>query len=111
MVMGLPERLAITLAPARCAQILKAGEVNRSGIGGAVDRAFDALARVYARMDLEESNLEEHSYYVIHRTRCLGLGLGVRIRPEEAADGDDNYTVWFRIWPLAIPGFSSSLGG
>ncbi|MHB8798437.1 MAG: efflux RND transporter permease subunit [Thermoanaerobaculia bacterium] len=41
---------AITLAPARCAQILRAGEVNRSGIGGAVDRAFDALARVYARV-------------------------------------------------------------
>ncbi|MDX9736277.1 MAG: efflux RND transporter permease subunit, partial [Thermoanaerobaculia bacterium] len=41
---------AITLAPARCAQILKAGEVNRSGIGGAVDRGFDALARVYARL-------------------------------------------------------------
>lgn len=68
-------------------------------------------ARVYARMDLDASRLEEHSYYVIHRTRCLGLGLGVRIRPEEASDGDDDYTVWFRIWPLAIPGFSSSLGG
>ncbi len=67
--------------------------------------------RVYARMDIEESFVEEHSYYVIHRTRCLGIGLGVRIRPEEAADGDDNYTVWFRIWPLAFPNFSSSLGG
>lgn len=67
--------------------------------------------RVYGRMDIEDSFLEEHSYYVIHRTRCLGIGLGVRIRPEEAADGDDNYTVWFRIWPLAFPGFSSSLGG
>jgi multidrug efflux pump len=41
---------AITLAPARCAQILRAGEVNRSGLGGLVDRAFDALARVYARI-------------------------------------------------------------
>ncbi|HQN09988.1 MAG TPA: efflux RND transporter permease subunit, partial [Thermoanaerobaculia bacterium] len=41
---------AITLAPARCAQILKAGEVERSGLGGLVDRAFDALARVYARV-------------------------------------------------------------
>ena len=41
---------AITLAPARCAQILRAGEVNRSGLGGLVDRAFDALARVYARV-------------------------------------------------------------
>ncbi len=67
--------------------------------------------RVYARMDVEESFLEEHSYYVIHRTRCLGVGLGLRVRPEEAADGKDNYTVWFRIWPLAFPSFSSSLGG
>ena len=67
-------------------------------------------ARLYARMDLEESNVEEHSYYVIHRTRCLGLGLGVRIRPEQGTDGDDDYSVWFRIWPLAIPSFASSLG-
>lgn len=68
-------------------------------------------ARVYARMDIEGSNLEEHSYYVIHRTRCLGIGLGVRIRPEQASNGDDDYTIWFRIWPLAFPQFSSSLGG
>lgn len=67
--------------------------------------------RLYARMDLEESQVEEHSYYLIHRTRCLGIGLGLRIRPEEGEDGEDNYTVWFRIWPLAFPGFSSSLGG
>jgi LPS-assembly protein len=67
--------------------------------------------RIYARMDLEESELEEHSYYLIHRTRCLGIGLGVRIRPEQSADGDDNITGWIRIWPLAFPGFSSSLGG
>ena len=67
--------------------------------------------RTYARMDIEESFVEEHSYYVIHRTRCLGIGLGLRIRPEEAADEKDNYTIWFRIWPLAFPGFSSSLGG
>ena len=67
-------------------------------------------ARVYARMDIDESNLEEHSYYVIHRTRCLGIGLGVRIRPEQGSEGEDDYTIWFRIWPLAIPQFSSSLG-
>ena len=68
-------------------------------------------ARVYARVDLEDSDLEEHSYYVIHHTRCLGIGLGLRIRPANDAAGDDNYTVWFRIWPLALPGFASSLGG
>ena len=67
--------------------------------------------RVYVRTDIEESKVEEHSYYVIHRTRCLGIGLGLRVRPEQAKDGDDNYTVWFRIWPLALPQFASSLGG
>ena len=68
-------------------------------------------ARVYGRMDIEESFVEEHSYYVIHRTRCLGLGLGLRIRPTDVEGKDDDYTVWFRVWPLAFPNFSSSLGG
>lgn len=67
-------------------------------------------ARVYARMDLEESNVEEHSYYLVHRTRCLGLGFGIRVRPDSTDEGDDNYTFWFRIWPLAFPGFASSIG-
>jgi LPS-assembly protein len=66
--------------------------------------------RVYVRMDLEDSQVEEHSYYVVHRTRCLGIGLGLRVRPEQDADSEDNYTVWFRIWPLAFPSFASSIG-
>ena len=40
---------AITLAPARCAQILTTSREGRSGIGRAVDRAFGRLERVYAR--------------------------------------------------------------
>jgi hydrophobe/amphiphile efflux-1 (HAE1) family protein len=40
---------AITLAPARCAQILNTSREGRSAIGRAVDRAFDGLERVYAR--------------------------------------------------------------
>lgn len=62
--------------------------------------------RVYARYDIENSNLEEHSYYIVRRTKCLGLGLGLRIRPDEAASGDDDYSVWVRVWPLAFPGFA-----
>jgi hydrophobe/amphiphile efflux-1 (HAE1) family protein len=41
---------AITLAPARCAQILNTARDGRSGIGRAVDRAFSALERGYARV-------------------------------------------------------------
>ena len=38
---------AITLAPARCAQMLTVSSHDRSGFGGLVDRGFDALARGY----------------------------------------------------------------
>lgn len=40
---------AITLAPARCAQILDASRENRSAVGRAADAAFGALERFYAR--------------------------------------------------------------
>lgn len=67
--------------------------------------------RVYARMDLDKDHLDEHAYYIVHRTRCLGIGLGVRIRPDYGADEEDDYTVWFRIWPLAFPEMMGSIGG
>lgn len=60
--------------------------------------------RAYARADFEGSEVEEHGYYVIHKTSCLGIGLGLRIRPNEGSDGEDDYSVWFRIWPLAYAG-------
>lgn len=41
---------AITLAPARCAQILQTSREGRSRIGLAVDRGFAALERFYARV-------------------------------------------------------------
>ena len=40
---------AITLAPARCAQILDASREGRSALGRAVDRGFSWLERTYAR--------------------------------------------------------------
>jgi len=40
---------AITLAPARCAQMLKASREDRGRLGRAADRAFGWLERVYAR--------------------------------------------------------------
>jgi multidrug efflux pump subunit AcrB len=41
---------AITLAPARCAQILDTSREGRSAIGRAADAAFGALERAYARV-------------------------------------------------------------
>ncbi len=66
-------------------------------------------ARTYARVDIEESHLDEHSYYLIHRTQCLGIGLGLRIRPDYGADGKDDYAIWLRIWPLAFPSLMGSM--
>jgi multidrug efflux pump subunit AcrB len=40
---------AITLAPARCAQMLDVSQHERKGLGGLVDRGFSALERFYAR--------------------------------------------------------------
>lgn len=74
-------------------------------------------ARLYARMNIEDSRVEEHSYFIIHRTQCLGIGVGVRIRPgyddadDAYADDEDDYSVWVCIWPLAFPQLFSDPGG
>jgi multidrug efflux pump len=41
---------AVTLAPARCSQLLEVSREHRSRIGRAVDGAFDRLARIYSRI-------------------------------------------------------------
>ncbi|GMU65041.1 MAG: acriflavin resistance protein [Acidobacteriota bacterium] len=41
---------AVTLTPARCSQFLDVSREGRSRLGRAVDRGFDALARVYSRV-------------------------------------------------------------
>lgn len=40
---------AVTLAPARCAQFMRSGRTERSGLGAAMDRGFAACARIYRR--------------------------------------------------------------
>ena len=49
VAVGISYLEAITLAPARCAQMLHAATARVGGIGHAVDRAFAALSRGYAR--------------------------------------------------------------
>lgn len=41
---------AVTLAPARCAQLLKSGKQGRKGLGRAVDWAFTRLEALYAKV-------------------------------------------------------------
>ncbi len=87
---------AITLAPARCAQILKAGEVNRSGLGGFVDRTFDALARVYAR--LLAKGLKYPVAVLVAATVLLGVAFLVfRALPSEFVPSQDQGRLMLRV--------------
>jgi hydrophobe/amphiphile efflux-1 (HAE1) family protein len=87
---------AITLAPARCAQILKAGEVNRSGLGGLVDRAFDALARVYARVLAK--GLQHPVAVLAAATLLLGVAFLVfRALPSEFVPSQDQGRLMLRV--------------
>ncbi|MBK9375753.1 MAG: efflux RND transporter permease subunit [Holophagales bacterium] len=87
---------AITLAPARCAQILKAGEVNRSGLGGLVDRAFDALARVYARVLAH--GLKHPVAVLVSATLLLGVAVLVfRALPSEFVPSQDQGRLMLRV--------------
>jgi len=87
---------AITLAPARCAQILKAGEVNRSGLGGLVDRAFDALARVYARVLAK--GLQHPVAVLVSATAVLAAAFFVfRALPSEFVPSQDQGRLMLRV--------------
>jgi hydrophobe/amphiphile efflux-1 (HAE1) family protein len=87
---------AITLAPARCAQILKAGEVNRSGLGGLVDRAFDALARVYSRVLAK--GLEHPVVVLVSATTVLAAAFLVfHALPSEFVPSQDQGRLMLRV--------------
>lgn len=57
----------------------------------------------YWRYDFDDQRLEEQSYYIQHKTECLGLGIGYEGRGDE-------WTIWARIWLLAFPESIIELG-
>jgi len=58
---------------------------------------------IYERYSFELSELEEQSYFVQHKTRCMGYGAGFRKVGEDLQ-------FWFQIWLLAFPNTSLELG-
>lgn len=66
--------------------------------------------KAYGRWDTEEDGLQEHSYFVQRKSRCLGYGLGFRHVLGDEEDKDD-YQVWLQLWLLAFPESSLNLGG
>ena len=54
--------------------------------------------RVYARYNIDLSELEEQSYFVQHKMSCLGLGVGYK-----RVELDDDDQIWFQVWLTAFP--------
>ncbi len=63
----------------------------------------------YGRYAIDRAQMDEHSYFIQHKTKCLGMGLGYRQIFRE--DEKDDIQVWFRLWLLALPKSSISIGG
>ena len=64
----------------------------------------------YARYNVQDGRLEEHSYFLQHKMDCIGWGVGLRHEP--GYDGrDDDISGWIQLWLLAMPYSSVRLGG
>lgn len=57
----------------------------------------------YGRYSFDDSELQEHSYFVQHRGRCIGTGVGLR-------QVQDDFQVWLQLWLIAFPKSSLELG-
>lgn len=59
----------------------------------------------YQRYDIDQSRIEEHSYFVQCRMKCVGWGVGVRDDPATKAGEADDLSFTFQFWLLALPTF------
>ncbi|XXF74912.1 efflux RND transporter permease subunit [Myxococcaceae bacterium GXIMD 01537] len=87
---------AITLAPARCAQLLKTSREHRGRVGQAVDRAFAGLESLYARV---LNRGLEHPWWVLGGA-VLILGASVfafRALPGEFVPSQDQGRLMVRL--------------
>jgi lipopolysaccharide assembly outer membrane protein LptD (OstA) len=57
----------------------------------------------YGRYSLETRQVEEQSYFVEHKGRCVGWGVGFK-------EIDDDFQVWLRFWLIAFPKSGVALG-
>lgn len=79
---------AITLAPARCAQFLKAGHEHRNALGRLVDRGFNAVERFYGRA--LKASLRRPVAVLIFSALLLGVaGYGATLIPREFVPSQD----------------------
>jgi hydrophobe/amphiphile efflux-1 (HAE1) family protein len=87
---------AVTLTPARCSQFLDVSREGRSRLGRAVDRGFDELARIYAR--ILPAVLRRPGLTVVGGFALFGLSLLVfRALPREMVPTQDQSRFLIRL--------------
>ena len=59
--------------------------------------------RIYGRYDIENSQLQEHSYLIQHKNDCLGIGVGIR-----RLESDTMF--YCQLWLSAFPQMMADLG-
>jgi hydrophobe/amphiphile efflux-1 (HAE1) family protein len=87
---------AVTLAPARCSQFLDVSRERRGRIGLAADRAFEALARGYARV--LPWALRRSGWVLAGAVALFALAIGVfRLLPKEMTPSQDQSRMLVRL--------------
>jgi hydrophobe/amphiphile efflux-1 (HAE1) family protein len=87
---------AVTLAPARCAQLLEVGKERRSAVGRFVDRGFHRLERLYTR--ILPWALRRPATVVLAGFALFGAAILVfRAMPKEMVPSQDQSRVMIRL--------------
>jgi LPS-assembly protein len=83
---------------------------RRESVIGRVNLFPDAVWSLgaYWRFNIEDGDLEEHSYMVQRRLDCTRLGIGVRSRLDD--DDEEDWRVWAQVTLLAFPDSGLQLG-
>ena len=87
---------AITLAPARCAQLLTTGRQHRTGLGRLVDRGFERLQAVYASV-LDRGLRWPLVVLLVAAVTLGGAFAAMRSLPAEFVPSQDQSRVMIRI--------------
>lgn len=91
---------AITLAPARCAQLLTVGNAREHGVGRWVDNAFDSLASAYDRV-LGRALARPVWIVALGAVLFVAAGLLMRSLPQEFVPSQDQSRLLVRMQTAA----------
>jgi len=84
---------------------------NQAGVSMSLFPNATWSFETYARWDMEGEGLQEHSYLIQRRTRCLGYGFGFRQIVKDEEEEEDENVFWVQLWLMAMPESAVQIGG